>query len=82
MLETRLNIHVSRCENKVCKNYLGPVNEEICNSCAQQNSIGDKDEVANSMAEVFNVELNEQSDQILAHLFDNYCAECSQQDEK
>ena len=82
MLEIRLNVHVSRCENKACQHYLGPINEKICNSCSQKNPIGDEDELASSMAEVYNVELNEQSDQILAHLFDNYCAECPQQDEK
>lgn len=82
MLETRLNVHISRCENKACKNYLTPVNEKICNSCMEQNPIGDEDEVVNSMTEVFDVKLNEQSDHILAHLFDNYCAECSKQDEE
>lgn len=77
MLETRLNVHISRCENNACQHYLGPVNEKICIECSQRQPIGDEDELAGSMAEVYNVEVNKDSDQILANLVDNYCADCS-----
>ena len=77
MLETTLNVHISRCENHECRHHLGPVNEEICITCTRRNPIGDEDEVANSMAdEVYNVEVNKQSEKILAHLFDKHCADC------
>lgn len=83
ILETRLNIHVSRCENRACKYYLNPVSEEICNSCSQKVSIEGEDELANSMADdVYNVKLDERSDQTVVHIFNNHCEKCSHYSKK
>jgi len=78
MLETRLNVHLSRCENPDSENCFTPVNEEVCSSCPNRNPVEDSDELAESMAEVYSVEVNERSAEILANLDAHYCAECVQ----
>lgn len=82
MLETRLNIHLSRCENPESQNCFTPATEEVCNSCADRIAVEGSDELANSMAaEVYDVEVSEHSAEILANLDAHYCAECVQKQE-
>ena len=77
MFETRLSIHISRCEKHTSQHYMELIDEKICSLCPQKEPIGDKDELADSMADdVFNVEVNKKSEQIFADLISNYCADC------
>jgi len=81
MLETRLNVHLSRCENPESENCYTPATEEVCNSCVNRAAVEGPDELANSMAEVFNAEVSEHSAKTLADLEAHYCAECVQKQE-
>lgn len=82
MLETRLNIHLSRCENPDSQNCYTPATEEVCNSCPNRRPVEGFDELADSMAEVYNAEVSEHSAEILANLEAHYCAECVQKQEE
>jgi hypothetical protein len=81
ILETRLNIHLSRCENPDSQNRYTPATEEVCNLCPNRVKIDGPDELAESMAEVFNAEVSEHSAEILANLEAHYCADCVQKQE-
>lgn len=77
VLETRLNIHLSRCEHSDCKYYLNPVGEDICNACPQKMAIEGEDDLANSMKDdVFAVELDERLAEVIVQLFEKHCESC------
>ena len=78
MLETRLNIHLSRCENPDSPNYLAPAAKEVCSLCAHKMAVEGPDELAESLVEVFGAEVSEQSAETLADLKTHYCVECVQ----
>jgi hypothetical protein len=78
LFETRLKIHISRCENRPCVYYLNPVDEEICNSCPRRLSIEGEDELANSMMDdVYGIEVDERSDETVDLLFTTHCKKCT-----
>lgn len=83
VLCTNLNMHISRCENRECVNYLSIVDEEICGECEDKDSIEGVDRLANSMAkDVYDIELDERKDKVVAHLFNEYCKKCQYYDKK
>jgi hypothetical protein len=83
MLETRLNIRVSRCENSTCRYHLNPISEEICLACNQRRLIEGQDKLAESlMDDIYGVELDERSDQEVVNLFKGHCIECPQYNKK
>ena len=79
MLETGLNIHVSRCENKGCESFLSPVHRELCESCQHRLPTKDRDEVIESMAEDIHIEGGRQ-DAEAQHFFETHCKKCEQYD--
>lgn len=83
VLDTVLNIHISRCENKKCPEFLSLVDEDICNQCQNRMPIQGRDKLAESMeTEVYGVSLDERDEEIVIQLFNTHCRKCPRFDEK
>ena len=82
MLETRLNIRISRCVNRQCKIYLNPVHKEVCESCPSRVPIEGKDEITESIADTVYVELDGRQDEGVEHILSNHCKKCEHYDKK
>jgi hypothetical protein len=73
-----LNVHVARCEQPKSARYLGPVNTDLCGECPYRLTVEGCDALADSlMDDVFGIEPDGRTDELINQLFETHCKECS-----
>lgn len=77
LLETRLNIFVSRCECSECPSHLSVADKETCSKCSYKVVPDGIDQWAGSITDIVQ-EVEERSDQIVEHIFTTHCKKCDQ----
>ena len=86
LLETRLNLHLSRCINEQCERFVEPISKEICNICPHRTSPNEEDEKwFESMREnIYDISIEEKqrSLETCQYLFDTYCRKCKERNQK
>ena len=75
MLETTLNIHVSRCRNREAQNFCGPVHKDLCQGCdgLTEDPI---DGMVDSLADYVYPEKGGRSPELIDALMEDHCKKC------
>lgn len=78
MVDTGLNIHVSRCVSPDCEYGFDNVIEARCMDCKHRVPVVGKDEVALSLSESIDVDVDERTDEEMAYIINTHCKKCDQ----
>jgi hypothetical protein len=77
MLESVLNIHVSRCCNRGVRNYLGPAHKDLCKTCPGLEPVSVEDEMMmESLAEYVYPEIGGRPPELIDELMETHCKKC------
>jgi hypothetical protein len=81
MFAENLNVHISRCEQPKSARYLGSINTDLCKECPHRIPVEGEDKLAASlMDDVFCIEPDGRSDEVINQLVETHCKECSSYD--
>jgi len=83
ILETRLNLHFSRCVNSQCTRFAEPINGDTCKICPHRTLPDKEDEKQiESLKEDISIKGEQRTQEVCQHLFDTYCKKCIKCDKK
>jgi len=86
ILETRLNLHLSRCINSQCTRFAEPINGNVCKMCPHRvlpDKVDEK-QIESVQKDIFNpsIKKKQRTQESCQHLFDTYCKKCVKCDQK
>jgi len=85
ILETRLNLHLSRCVNSQCPRFAESIDGDVCKMCPYRvlPDKTDEKQIESLKEDIFDpIKKKQRTSELCQHLFDTYCKKCIKCDQK